>query len=268
MCNLLYSEFYKLRKDFGFRIMAVLAVFFTFMQYGMNVVMETILRRGGAAGEQEQILDGIEQTGILDILHSMFGNTNAIIFATIFVCTFVIIDYSSGMTANFVGKGYRRTEVFLAKFFVAQFGAVMLYVLTALATLLFGMVFEKTGGLDAAFFHDFFNYLALHILYLTAYTAVIILVCTLTRNMAVGILVSILLVMMFSNFIVQALDLACSYLGVEVQVSQYWIVTIIASCPVRDIPSRFIVVSGIAAVFWLVASMAAGIFLFEKRDVR
>lgn len=265
MMNLLYSEFYKLKKDLSFRIMAALTVLMTFLQFALNDLMENTLRTKGG---QEEMVEALAQLGILDILHGMFANTNAIIFVTVFLCCFVINDYSSGMVANFVGKGYRRAEVFLAKFFAAEFGAVLLYLLTALATLLFGILFRGTEEINAVFFHDFGNYLALHILYLTAYSAVIILVCTLTRSMAAGILISVLGVMVFSRVMGQGIDLLLSFAGMEAQVSQYWIVSIIAECPVRDIPSRFVTVSGMATAFWLAASMAAGLLWFEKRDVR
>ena len=268
MSNLLSSELYKLKKSLNFRIMAVLTVIMVFVQYGANAILETVLRRGGAAGEQAERLELLESLGILEMLRSMFGNTNAIIFVTIFICCFVINDYSSGMMANFVGKGYKRAEVFLAKFFAAEFGVVLLYLLTAIATLLIGIIFRGTEELGIVFFRDFGNYLALNILYLTAYTAVIILVCTLTRNMAAGILICVLGIMIFSIFIVQGIDLILSFLSIKAEISQYWIVTIIASCPAREIPLSFIVNSGIATAFWLAVSMAAGMLWFEKRDVR
>lgn len=267
MINLLSSEMYKLKKDMNFRLMAALTVLMTLAQYGIYRILEVIMQ-SGSAGEKSAMMDGIGNMDILEVLHSMFGSSNAIIFATIFACCFVINDYSSGMVVNYVGKGHRREEVFFAKFFVTQLGVVMLYLLTALAVLAGGIVFMGTDGLNAYFFNDFGNYLAMHILYLTGYTAVIILVCTIARNMAAGILISILGIMLFSNFIVQGIDLVLNSLRVEIGLSQYWIVTVIGSCPVRDIPSGFITTSGIVAGTWLVVSMIGAMLWFEKRDVR
>lgn len=246
MRNLLNAEWYKLRKNLCFKLMAALSVLMTFAQFGLNALME----------------DALGQISILDTLHSMFANTNAIIFVTVFVSFFVLNDYSSGMVTNFVGKGYQRKEVFLAKFFLAEFGAVLLYLLTALAILLFGILFKGTGEIDAGFFRDFGDYLALQLLYLTAYTAVIVFACTLARNMAAGILISVLGIMLFASVIMQGLELICA------GVSRYWIGTIIARCPVRDIPRRIVTESGIVTAFWLVAAMVAGMIWFEKRDVR
>lgn len=265
MSNLLSAELYKLRKDLNFRIMAALAVILTVAQYGINAILENTLR---ASGEQADRMEALARIGILDMLHNMFSNTNAIIFVTIFVCCFVLNEYSSGMTANFVGKGYKRAKVFFAKFLVAELGAVLLYLLTALTTFFAGIFFRGTGEINVAFFYDFGVFFTLHILYLTAYNAVIILICTLTGNMAAGILVSVLGIMLLSNVMAQGIDFALSYMGIQTGVSQYWIGAIIASCPVRDIPSRFIMVSGIATVFWLAASLAAGMVWFEKRDIR
>ena len=267
MINLLSSEIYKLKEGMLFRLMAVLTVLLTLSQYGFYMVFEVIMK-GEPAEEQAAMMERVRNMDMLDILHSMFGSCNAIILVTIFVCCFVINDYSSGMVTNYVGKGYRREEVFLAKFLAVQFGAVMLYLLTALTVFAGGIVFMGTDGLNAVFFHDFGNYLALHILYLTGYTAFIILVCTMARNMAAGILISILGIMLFSNIIAQGIDLVLSSLKVEIGISQYWIVTVIESCPVRDIPSGFVTTSGIVTGMWLVVSMIAAMLWFEKRDVR
>lgn len=268
MSNLLSAEWYKLKKDLNFRLMAALTVFAVIFQYSANTIIDAVLRRDGAVGEQAELMEQLTDIRILDMIHNLFGNTNAIIFVTIFVCCFVLNDYSSGMVTNFVGKGYRRSSVFFAKFLVIQYGAVMLYLLTALVTLLAGIIVYGTEEVNAAFFHDFGTYLFLHLLFLTAYNAVIVLVCTLTRALAAGILSSILGVMLLSNIIMQGIDFLLLYLGMEDGVSQYWIVTIIAGCPVSDIPAHFLMVSVIAAVFWLAVSTGAGMLLFAKRDVR
>lgn len=260
MGNLLYAEFYKWKKSLCFRLMAVLTVFMTYVQFASNMWAE---RNLGVRGEQGELAAEIlAHFGILEVLHSMFANTNEIIFVTIFVSYFVLSEYSSGMAANFVGKGYPRKNVFLAKFLMAEFGAALLYLLTALAVLLIGVLFQGTGELDAVFFHDFGVYLVLNMLYLTAYTAVIVFACTLVRNMAAGILISTLGIMIFVTVLADSLNLILS------EVPRYWIGMTIASCPVRDIPMQFVRESGSVTAFWLVGSVLAGLFCFEKRDVR
>lgn len=262
MINLLSSELYKLKKSKCFRITAMMVVLFAWLAEAMDVIM-----RHEYPQYMEQALQNMSYADALDIMRQMFANCNIIIFVTIFICIFVLGDYTSGAVKNYVGKGYRREEVYLAKFLVTELGAVLLYLLTAAAVYAGGIVCYGTGQLDGAFYYDFISYLAMHILYLTGYTAIIILVCELARNMAVGITVSVLGVMLMSNLLVQAGDMVIQHFGAEFVLSKYWITTVISSCPVTEIPAQFITSSGMITGFWLILSLVAGILYFAYKDV-
>ncbi|MDE5597351.1 MAG: hypothetical protein K2J04_05915, partial [Lachnospiraceae bacterium] len=166
-----------------------------------------------------------------------------------------------------VGKGLRREEIYLARFLVTEFGAVMIYLLTALAVLIGGIIFLGTEQINGAVLYDFISYLSLQILYLTAYTAIIIMVCEITRNTA-GILISILGVMLFSNIIFQGIDIVIKAAGIPFTLSKYWIMTVIAACPAEDIPPQFVTSFGIAAGVWLIVSLTAGMLYFSWKDVK
>lgn len=262
MINLLSSELYKLKKSKCFRITAMMTALFVWFAEAVDVIV-----RHEYPQYMEEALQNISYADALDILRQMFANFNTIIFVTIFVCIFVLGDYTSGAMKNYVGKGYRREEVYLAKFFVTELGAVLLYLLAAAAVFAGGIVCYGTGQLDGAFYYDFISYLSLHILYLTGYTAIIILVCVVARNMAAGITVSVLGVMLMSNVLVQAGDMVIQYFGAEFVLSKYWITTIISSCPVTEIPAQFITSSGMVTGFWLILSLVAGMLYFDYKDV-
>ncbi len=266
MINLLHSELYKLRKSKSYKVAAALSVLFVLFTYALLGIMQNMGIGSGNPGTTEMVqkLSGI---GILDIMKQMFANCNAIIFATIFMCIFVLNDYSSGAIKNFVGKGYRREEVYLAKFFVTELGAVTLYLLVAVSVLVAGIAYFGTEQLTGAFWTDFGNYLTMQILYLTGYTAINVFVCAMARNMASGVLISVLGIMMFSDPILSGLDYFLHFLGVDFGISQYWIMSVISNCPAADIPSGFIVQSGIVAWGWLAAAVAGGMILFSKRDI-
>ncbi len=266
MINLLHSELYKLRKSKSYKVAAVLSVLFVLFTYALFGIMQNMGTGSGNPGTME-IVQKLSGIGIMDIMKQMFANCNAIIFATIFMCIFVINDYSSGAIKNFVGKGYRREEVYLAKFFVTELGAVTLYLLVAVSVLVVGIAYFGTEQLTGAFWTDFGNYLTMQILYLTGYTAINVFVCAMARNMASGVLISVLGIMMFSGPILNGLDYFLGFLGADFGISQYWIMSVISNCPVADIPSGFIVQSGIVAGGWLVAAMTGGMILFSKRDI-
>lgn len=266
MINLLHSELYKLRKSKSYKVAAALSVLFVLFTYALFGIMQNMGTGSGNPGTME-IVQKLSGIGIMDIMKQMFANCNAIIFATIFMCIFVINDYSSGAIKNFVGKGYRREEVYLAKFFVTELGAVTLYLLVAVSVLVAGIAYFGTEQLTGAFWTDFGNYLTMQILYLTGYTAINVFVCAMARNMASGVLISVLGIMMFSGPILNGLDYFLGFLGADFGISQYWIMSVISNCPVADIPSGFIVQSGIVAGGWLVAAMTGGMILFSKRDI-
>lgn len=260
MINLLSAEFYKLRKSRSFKVAAGLAVLFTVAVY----LLEELLLSGLVENVDKAM---IERSNILHILKQMFGQCNTIIFVTIFVCLFAMGDYSSGAVKNIVGKGLRREEIYLARFLVTEFGAVLIYLLTALAVFIGGVIVQRTGQINGAVLYDFISYLSLQILYLTAYTAIIILVCEITRNTA-GILISILGIMLFSNMVFEGIDIVIKAVGAPFTLSKYWIMTVIASCPDADIPAWFVTSSGIAAGVWLIVSLAVGILYFSWKDVK
>ena len=263
MINLLSAELYKLRKSKSFKVSVGLALLFTIVVYLMYALVQNNMIEGIDAAMAETI----SERGILQILQEMFANSNTIIFTTVFVSLFVLGDYGSGAVKNFVGKGFRREEIYLAKFLVAEFGAVMIYLMTALAVLAGGIIFWGTEQINGDMLYDFVSYLSLHILYLTGYTAIIIMVCEMTRNM-VGILISILGVLLLSGVILEGIDIVIRALGISLSISKYWILTVIRSCPVTDIPAQFVTSSGIITGVWLIAALVAGLLYFSWKDVK
>ena len=128
MINLLHSELYKLRKSKSYKVAAILSVLFVLFTYALFGIMQTMMDNGADARTAE-VMQKLSGISIMDMMRQLYANCNAIIFATIFICIFVINDYSHGAIKNLVGKGYRREEVYLAKFLVTELGAVALYLL-------------------------------------------------------------------------------------------------------------------------------------------
>ena len=261
MINLLSAEIYKLRKSRSFKVSAALSVLFVAAIY----LLQELLLSGMAGNVDKAMIE--EMSNIPHMLKQMYGQCNTIIFVTIFVCLFALGDYSSGAVKNIVGKGFRREEIYLARFLVTELGAVMIYLLTALAVLVGGFIFLGTEQINGAILYDFISYLSLQILYLTAYTAIIIMVCEITRNTA-GIFISILGIMLFSNIIFQGIDIVIKAAGIPFTLSKYWITSVIGNCPETDIPSWFVTSSGISAGVWLIVSLTAGMLCFSWKDVK
>lgn len=263
MMNLLNAELYKLRKSKSFKVASGLAVLFTLITY----LLYTLFRNNMIESVDAAMLDTISQAGILQILKEMFANTNTIMFVTVFVNFFVLGEYNSGAVKNYVGKGFRREEIYLAKFLVTEFGAALIYLMTALAVLVEGIVFWGADQISGSMLYDFVSYLSMHILYLTGYTAIIITICEITRNTA-GILISVLGVMLLSGVLLEGVDIVIHALGMSLVLSKYWILTVIRSCPVTDIPAEFVTRSGVITGVWLIAALTVGMMYFSQKDVK
>ena len=263
MINLLSAELYKLRKSASFKVACGLAVLFTLIVY----LLYALFQNNMIEGATDAMTEAASRAGILQILQEMFANTNTIIFVTIFVSLFVLVDYNSGAIKNLVGKGFWREEIYLAKFLVTEFGAVMIYLITALAVLIEGIAFWGTEQINGTMLYDFVSYLSMHILYLTGYTAIIIMVCEIARN-TTGLLISILGVMFLSSVLFEGIDLVLHALGISAAISKYWILTVIRSCPITEIPARFVTTSGLIVGGWLILSLAAGTLYFMRKDVK
>ena len=92
MVNLLRAEFYKLRKCTAFQITCVLTVLFTAIAYLFRMLVENQM----IGNAQVQQLERMAENNIFYMLHQMYAKSNTILFATVFICIFVITDYSSG----------------------------------------------------------------------------------------------------------------------------------------------------------------------------
>ncbi len=274
MINLISSELYRMKKSRCFWGVCIFNMVFALLTYvTLDRIKEIIQNEspivvGDTANTMSELSANLSEMDILDVLQNMYGNTNAAILVSVFICVFVLGVYPCGTMKNLVGKGYRREEIFLARFLVTEFGAVVNYFLTALATLIGGIVYMGISELNSTFFYDFFSYVAMNFLYLTSLTAVIIFLGELVEKIAAGIVISIVGILLGSYTLMQLLDLLCISLHIQFQPSKYWIITIIQQCPCRDIPAEFITSSGLIAGFWLLVSLIGGMLYFMKKDIK
>lgn len=276
MINLISSELYRMRKSICFWGVCIFNMVFALLTYvtldGIKKIAQNESQiaqaNGNTANNMVELAEQLSGIDILDVLQNMYGNTNAAILVSVFICVLVLGVYSCGAMKNLAGKGYRREEIFLAKFLVTEFGAVINYLFTALATLIGGILYMGIDALNGAFFYDFFSYIAMNFLYLTSLTAIIIFLCELVEKIAAGIVIAIVGILLSSYAIMQGLDLLCILCHIPFQPSEYWITTIIQQCPCRDIPAEFIISSGLIAGFWLLVSLIGGMLYFMKKDIK
>lgn len=106
MRNILNGEWYKWKKNKAFWICLLSAVGLVLLVY---LTMTAAGQAMGAGG------DVLQETGISGMAEQFAGGGLVTMFSAIFLCIWVISDYTHGAMKNVVGKGYSRIQVFLAK---------------------------------------------------------------------------------------------------------------------------------------------------------
>ena len=169
--------------------------------------------------------DVLKETGISGMAAQFAGGGLVTMFGMIFLCIWMVSDYTHGAMKNVVGKGYSRMQVFLAKH-------------------LFG----------------------LQLLFGAAVSSIVIAICEWSRNMAAGIGIT-MAVIIFSPLLVQGLDLLFSVLRLNISISRYWILNLIADCPTEAFPLEFLFRGILMSVIWILLPLALGAAHFRKTDI-
>ena len=151
----------------------------------------------------------------------------------------------SGMAAQFAGGGL----------------VIIFLVILTIGLILIGM--PDKGGL---FFRDLLIYFGLQLLFGSAISNIVIAVCEWSRNMAAGIGIT-MAVIIFSPLLVQGLDLLFSVLRLNISISRYWILNLMADCPTEAFPLEFLFRGILMSVIWLLLPLALGAAHFRKTDI-
>ena len=109
MRNLLFGEWYRWKKNKAFWICLLSAAGMILLVY---LTMTAAGQAMGAGG------DVLKETGISGMAAQFAGGGLVTMFGMIFLCIWMVSDYTHGAMKNVVGKGYSRMKVFLAKAFV------------------------------------------------------------------------------------------------------------------------------------------------------
>lgn len=265
MINLLNAELYKLRKSRSFFVCLLVAIAFVIFVC-ITLKMEKETSQQGTTEQGTAVVVVEEKIEIIDMEEMMLSATAGILLS-IFVSIFVIGEYSDGAVKNSMGKGYAREKIFLAKYLTAIFASIVLFLAILFVTLLAGMFVMGTEGLNAEFVHTLCKYGGMQLLFEIAFMSVVCLVGETFRNMGIGVSVSLGL-MIVGHLVFSGLDAVLSFIHVDFKTSAYWIANLISGCPLTDMSHDFVVQGLTAAAFWIIASVAVGIFHIKVADVK
>lgn len=273
MFNMLSGEFYKLRKSRSFFVCSIVIIMFALFMYGTMYLAEKAQEEEARleAESGEIVAFHVEESedieiGIVDMEQLIIGTVMGLITA-VFTCIFIVGEYGNGTIKNAVGKGFSREKVFFAKYLTTVFAAVVIFVAATAVIVITGLWFWGTDSLDAEGVKQLLQYVGLQILLEIVLVSTVIMIAEFCRNLGAGIAISVG-VMMLSNIIFSGIDTLLKLIHLDFKASDYWIMNLISECPTVGIESGFVKRIVVAFLFWMVVTIAAGMFHFRKADVK
>lgn len=257
MRNILNGEWYKWKKNKAFWICLLSAVGMILLVY---LTMTAAGQAMGAGG------DVLQETGISGMAEQFAGGGLVTMFSAIFLCIWVISDYTHGAMKNVVGKGYSRVQVFLAKHLFGTLITTLMNLVIFLVILIIGLILIGTQHVGSLFFKNLFLYFGLQLLFGVAVSSIVIAVCEWSRNMAAGIGITMALII-FSPLVIQGLDLLFSAMQLKITISGYWILNLMADCPTEAFTSEFLFHEIVISVIWTLLPFVLGTAHFCKADI-
>ena len=276
MFNLMRGELYKWKKSkafWGCLIAAVAMMTFTYLMLIFAQMVQTGQVENGTMGVtvsgesvSEEDADILEEVGIKGMVQTCTTGGFSVIFTAIFICIWIVGEYTNGAVKNIVGKGYSRNSIFLARFLSSVVIATVMNLLIFAVTLLLGFAIMGTEQVNAGFWRDMLSYIGIEVMLSIALSGVIVTICEVTRNMAAGISISIALAI-FSSVIGNGLDLFFKAIHVDFTASIYWITNAMAECPLEGLDMNFVGRAIYVAVLWTALSLFWGMIHFHETDI-
>lgn len=278
MINLLHAECCKLKKSKTFFGCAIAILCLVIVIFGMLKLAEKIQSgeiengTGGVTVSKDEVpLEGadsgsiFEEIGIMDIQQQMFSGDFMAIIIAIFCSIFVVSEHAHGTFKNIVGKGYSRSAIYLSRL-IAAIAAVAVLTLFGMAVILLcGVVFVGPDGFTGTFWKDLAAYMGLQLVIGSALTTVFVLIGEFSRNLGGSISIGIA-VAIVSTLLSSALDMILIH--TDFRPSEYWLMDMSNNCPVTGFESDYVIKTVLASAVWLAIAAAAGIWHFQKADIK
>lgn len=274
MFNLLRAECYKLRKSKNLLICALVVVGMTFLIYGMLMTADKIINgdmENGTAGVivsdsgEDDISFSMEETNAADVLQQFFSGNFMEILLACFASIIIVNEYGSGAIKNIVGKGYSRESIFLARFLSVAFGTVLLLLLGVAANLAGAAIVIGKGAFYPGVWKDMGIYTGLQAVMCISMSSIYALIAEIERNTAGAISTNIGIVVL-SSLLAGGLDMVFARWGFKA--SEYWPMSISESCPISGFEAGGVSRSVVVSLLWIAVALAAGIWHFQKADIK
>lgn len=277
MFNLVSSEIYKWRKTKGFwgcLLSGAGLVALIFLMLKLADGIQTGQIDSGTMGvvvsgeviNPEETESIFEEIGILDIIQGTWGGGGNLIFLTIFVCIWIIGEYTNGAVKNIIGKGYLRSSIFFVKYIFAILLSLLMNIVFFAVAIIGGIVIagvEQTGG---TFWQDCMAYIGVQLMLGMAFAGIVAAISEFARNMAAGIGIGMGLIV-FSAIVISGFDFILQAFHIHFKLSTYWVMNAVTECQAGAVSMDFVGRSVCVTVIWILIPMLAGMLHFHRSDI-
>ena len=260
MLDILASDFYKLGKSRAFWLCLALCLLFAVI---MVAAMQAGITRitGGRGG-------GAFIAGIAENVSAAFALTIFIpasfhlIVIAVFVSLFVASEFNFGTMKNTLSRGAPRPKVFFSKIIVCSFSSMFMFLAFVIAIIVTGVFFWGPGGM--APLAQMVSMVSLQGLMVLGYTALFTFVSMSLRGTGGAIATNVLTVTVAPTLLA-ALSML---LDAQVRLDDFWLEWGVSNLASYTPEPGHVIRGVLIAFFWGLASIAAGLVLFSKQDVK
>ncbi|NLC19199.1 MAG: ABC transporter permease subunit [Clostridiales bacterium] len=192
-----------------------------------------------------------------------FLGNNTII--AIFVAIFAVSEFTHGTMKNLVSKGFSKVYIFLSKFIVLTVAAYFIIFVTFIAGTACAWIFSKElGSLSGEFGKYLWGTIGIELYLRIALTALLLMVSMSIKNMAGAITINIL-GLSFGGMLFTLLEYLVNN---KIKFTNYSLSYNIAFYSNQGATGGDYVRTLIVGAVYLAISLALGIFIFKKSDVK
>ncbi len=253
MSKLFASDFYKLKKTKSFFVCLILLLALAIGSVLISHFTYQMVAEGPHPGASLYI-------------NSTFSS-DSLLFTSIVVSLFVACEFGFGTIKNTASRGFGRCEIYGSKLFLSCFISVVYFILYSGVSALLGTILWGFGPVDSSYWSQLLGTFGLELLLNLAYTSVFVFIASLIRQTGGTIAINICL-MSFAPMMVQIGQMLLNYLlKTEWNFSQFLIssnITAVSSGLSQEVCLRALLVG----VVYFAVSTAAGMWIFQKRDIK
>jgi len=194
---------------------------------------------------------------------SAFMGSSTII--AIFVAIFAVSEFSQGTMKNLVSKGFSKAHIFLSKLIVLTVAAYFIVFVTFIAGTVCAWSFTKEfGSLSGEFGKYLWRTIGIELYLIIALTALFLMVSMSIKNMAASIAINIL-GLSFGRILFSLLEYLVE---TKIRFTDYSLTNNIAFFSNQQATGGDYIRALIVGAVYLIISVAVGIFIFKKSDVK